>query len=889
MRSLRGWLLRLGGLLGRNRREREFDAELESHLAMHTEDNLHAGMSVAEARRQALIRLGGVEQTKEMVRERRGLPVLEELLQDLRYGARMLRKNPGYASVAILTLALGIGANAAIFSAVYASLVKPLPFRDADRLVAIWKKNPPRGWVRNPISSAEFLAWRDQTQVFEDMAAFTETSCVLTGSGEPEEDRCEVVPSNLFPLLGIEPLRGRGFLPEEDKPGGAKVAILSYGLWQRRFGAEERVIGGAIRVNGTSYTVVGVMPASFSHLYASPYSSSPQLWLSGIALAPTLTWNDYFAIGRLKRDATLQRAETEMDLVSLHLEETYADIKGWRAQLMTVRTLVSGNTRSPLLILMGAVTFVLLIACCNVANLVLARGAGRANEFAMRKALGASQGRLMRQLLTENLLISLAGGALGILLAVWGNKVLLALAPHSLVKSTPALEGAALDLQVLFFAIAIALATTLLFGLAPAMQNARSHVSATLKETERGSLQSPRSGRFRGVLVTTEIACAMVLLTGAGLMIRTLAGLSRVNLGFNPANVLTMRVPLSGVRYAQPQTQAEFWRQAVASVEALPGVESASVTRGLPLEGWAGQFFTTAEQPSPQTGQVPDANYVVVGPHYFHTMQVALRKGRFFDEHDTQTADRVVIVNEELARRYWPGQDPLGKQLRTGSPASKPPWLSVVGVVGNVLTQGPDAGPLAELYIPYQQYPLLLAPQDLVVRTAAGVNSTGLAQAAVQKIHTIDKDQPVTDIRTMGQISVEATGQERMVMSLLGAFAGLALVLSALGLYSVLSYAVAQRTREIGVRMALGAQRHDVLQLVVNGGTRFAILGIAVGTAASLGLTKLMENLLFGVRATDPLTFAGAAILLAGVSVMACYVPARRAMRVDPIVALHYE
>ena len=889
MKLLRALLFRLGGLFRKDQRERELSAEMESHLAMHIEDNLRAGMSAEEARRQALIKLGGLEQTKEMVRERRGLPVLEVLLQDLRYGARMLRKNPGYASVAIVTLALGIGANAAIFSAVYASLVRPLPFRDADRLVAIWKKNLPRGWVRNPISPAEFLAWRDQTQAFEDMAAFTETSCVLTGGGDAEEDRCEMVASNLFPLLGVEPLRGRGFLPDEDKPGGAKVAILSYGLWQRRFGAEERVIGSMIHVNGTSYTVAAVMPASFSHLYASPYSSLPQLWLSGIALAPTLTWNDYFAIGRLKRDATLKRAETEMDLVSLHLEETYADIKGWRAQLMTLRTLVSGDTRSPLLVLMGAATFVLLIACCNVANLVLARGAGRANEFAMRKALGAGQRRLIRQLLTENLLISLAGGALGILLAVWGNKGLLALAPRSLVKSTPALAGAAVDLRVLFFTFAIAFATTLLFGLAPAIQNARSRASATLKETERSSLQSSRSGRFRGILVTTEIACAMVLLTGAGLMIRTLAGLSRVNLGFNPVNVLTMRVPLSGARYTQPQAQAEFWRQAVASVETLPGVESASVARGLPLEGWDGQFFTTADQPNPQTGQVPDANYVVVGPHYFHTMQIALRKGRFFGEHDTQTADRVVIVNEELARRYWPGQDPLGKQLRTGPPASKSPWLSVVGVVGNVLTQGPDAGLLAEFYIPYQQYPLLLTPQHLVVRAAAGVNSGGLPQAAVQKIHAIDKDQPVTDIRTMEQITAEATGQERMVMSLLGSFAGLALVLSALGLYSVLSYAVAQRTREIGVRMALGAQRHDVLRLVVNGGTRFAILGIVAGTAASLALTKLMEDLLFGVRATDPLTFAGAAILLAGVSVMACYIPARRATRVDPMVALRYE
>jgi predicted permease len=889
MRRLRAFFLRFAGLFNKQARDHEFADEMRSHLQLHIEDNLRTGMSAAEARRKAILKLGGIEQTKESYRDRRGLPWLETLLQDVRYAARMLRKSPGFASVAVLTLALGIGANAAIFSVVYSSLLKALPFKDADRLVVIEKRNPPRGWVRNPISAAEFLAWRNQTPVLEDMAAFTEASCVLTGGGGAEEDPCEVVLSSLFPLLGAEPLRGRGFSPDEDKPGGAKVAILSYGLWQRRFGGEEGVIGRAIHVNGASYTVVGVMPADFSHLYASPYSSLPQLWLSGISLAPTLTWNDYFAIGRLKPDATLRRAETEMDLVSLHIGQTYPELRGWRAQIMSLRSLVSGDTRSILLVLMGAVTFVLLIACCNVANLLLARGAGRAGEFAVRKALGAGQWRLIRQLLTENLLISLGGGALGLLFAFWGNKGLLALAPPSLVRSTPGLAVAAVDVRVLAFTFACALATTLFFGLAPALQSTRSRDSEALKDAGRNSLQSSQSGRFRGVLVIAEIAFAMVLLTGAGLMIRTLAGLSRVNLGFNPANVLTLRVPLSGARYTQPQARAEFWRQAVASVEALPGVESASVARGLPMEGWAGQFFTIAEQPNPQAGQVPDANYVVVGPGYFRTLEILLRKGRYFDEHDTQSADRVVIVNEELARRYWPGQDPLGKRLRTGAPTSKEPWLTVIGVVGNVLTRGPDAGLLPELYIPYQQYPWLLAPEHLVVRAAAAVNPASLAQAVVQKIQVLDKDQPATDVRTMEQIARETTGQERMVMSLLGAFAALALVLSALGLYSVLSYAVAQRTREIGVRVALGAQRHEVLQLVVGGGARLAILGIAVGITGSLALTQLMTDLLFGVRATDPPTFVGAAILLAAVSITACYIPARRAMRVDPMVALRYE
>ena len=889
LERLRSIGARILGSLSMRGVDADFEEELESHLALLTEENIRRGLTPEEAARAARLRLGNRTQLRESHRELRGLPVIETFLQDLRYASRTLARNAAYTTVAVITLALGIGANAAIFSAVYVVLLKPLPFPDSERLVAIWKKNPPRGWVRNPISPAEFLAWRDHRQAFEDMAAFTQTSCVLNGGGEAEEDPCEVVSSNLFPLLGASPIRGRQFSPDEDLPGGPRAAILSHGLWQRRFGADDRAIGRAIQVNGASHTVVGVMPASFSHSYETPYGAVPELWVAGIALLPTRTWNDYLGVGRLKPGVGLRQAEAEMDPVSVGLGQAYPELRGWRAQLMTLRTMASGDTRSTLLVLMGAVVFVLLIACANVANLLLARGATRASELAVRHALGASHGRLIRQLLTESLLVSLAGGVLGVLLATWASTGLVALAPSYLLRSAPGLAKAVVDWRVLTFTLAVSLATTIVAGLAPAIHSTTRQTSETLKEAGRGCGPSARGRRLRGVLVVTEIALATVLLAGAGLMVRTLARLGRVNPGFNPASVLTLRVRLSGPRYAGPEARTEFWRRVVASVETLPGVESASVSRGLPIGDWAGQFFTTADRPDPPPGQVPDANYIVVGPDYFRVMQIPLRGGRAFDEHDTTSVERVAIVNEQLARECWPGQDPLGKRLRMGSPASQTPWLSVVGVVGNVQSRGPEAGFHAEVYVPYRQFPWVLSPEHLVVRTTATVNPASLAGAVVREVHRVDKDRPAADVRTMEEVALEPTGERRMVMALLGAFAGIALVLSAMGVYSVLSYSVARRTREIGVRVALGARRGDVLRLVVFDGARLAALGIAAGLGAALSLTQVMAGLLYGVRATDPATLGAVAMLLAAASLVAGYVPARRATAVDPVVALRYE
>src|SRR5882762_7454104 len=887
MSLLRNVARGLRSLFRKEEVDRELDEELRAYSEMAAAEKMKDGLSHKDALRAVRLEQGSVEVTKEVVRFAGWESFIETAWQDLRFGLRSLRKSPGFTTVAVVTLALGIGVNTVIFSAFYAVLLKPLPFEGSDRLVFIAKKNASRGWDRNPISPAEILAWRNQSGAFEDIAAYTQRSCVLTGVGEAEEDPCEVISGNLFPLLGVAPSRGRTFSAEEDEAEGPRAAILSYGLWQRRFAADEKVIGAVIDIDGVSYTIVGVMPSNFSHLYASPYGVLPELWVSGIALSPTHVWNDYFGIGRLKPGVSLQQAEARTNTISVLIEPMNPDLKGWRAQLMTLRTNASGDTRPALFVLMGAVIFVLLIACANVANLLLARGARRANEFAVRNALGASEGRIVRQLLSESLVISIAGAVCGVLLAILGCKGLVALAPRFLVKSVPTLNAGAADFRVLVFTLVVVIATTLLFGLAPALQRARPDLIETLKETGRSSLQSPRNRRLRSALVVSEIALAMVLLIGAGLMVRTLAQLSHMNLGFNPTNVLTLRVPLSGERYKEPQARVQFWERVVSAVEALPTVESASVSRGLPINDWAGQLFTTSDEPNPPAGQVPAANYVVIGPDYFRVMQIALRRGRSYNDHDTNASSRVVIVNEELVRLYWPGRDPLAKRLQVGGQG---PWLTVVGVAGNVLSQGPDAGFHPEIYIPYQQFPWLLGgPKHLVVRTSGTVKPESLVPAVMQEIRQIDKDQPVADIAPMEQIALEPVAQQRMVMALLVSFASLALILSALGIYSVLSYSIAQRTREIGLRMALGAQRGNVLRLVVGGGAGLALLGITIGLAAALALTRLMTGLLFGVHPIDPITFGVVTTVLAVTSILACYVPARRATRVDPMVALRFE
>jgi len=881
--------LRLQTLFRRGHVAQRLDDEIQFHLEQQIAENMAAGMNREEARHAAMRTFGNPTLLKEETRDTWGWTWLEQFVGDIRCGSRMLRRSFGFTAVAVVTLALGIGANTVIFSAVYAALMRPMPFKDVDRLVFVMKNNPPRGWIRNNISPREVISWREQSGAFEDLAAFSGASCVVTGSGEPEEDPCEVASSNLFPVLGVRPFLGRTFSAVEDKANAPKAAILSYGFWRRHFGADEGVIGRAIVVNGLVHTIAGVMPASFSHLYATPFGAVPEMWVSGIALSRQDSDNDYWGVGRLKPGISVKQAEAQMDVVSARIEQESSDLHGWRAQLLSFRENISGDTRPALLVLMGAVILVLLIACANMANLLLARGATRAGEFATRRALGASRSRMVAQLMTESLMLSLTGGLLGVLLATWGCKGMAALAPKYLLNSAPGLANGAADGRVLAFSLAIVLTTTFLFGLAPALQSSSSELTESLKEAGRGGAQTRSNRQFRNALVVCQIALAVILLAGAGLMVRTLSTLSRVDAGFSARNVLTMGVPLSGEQYKQPQTVVDFWQRVIAGVKALPGVESASVSRDLPVDGWAGQFFTTGENPNPPAGQVPDANYLVAGPDYFRTLQIPLKRGRSFNELDTQTSERVVIVNEELARKYWPGEDPLGKQLRPGSPGSDRPWLTVGGVATNVRSQGPDLPFQAEIYVPLEQFPWMLRPQNLLVRTSNGIRPESVARAVVDQVHLVDAGQPAVDVKTMEMVAAEPLMQQRMVMALLVSFAGLALGLSTLGVYSVVFYAVARRTKEMGIRMALGAQPRSLLRLIIGTGLRPVVVGIVAGVVGALMLTRLMTDLLFGVKPNDPTTFVVVSVLLVVTSVLACYLPARQASKVDPMVALRYE
>ena len=812
---------------------------------------------------------------------------MSTLLQDLKFGLRMLAKNPGFTAVAVLTLALGIGANTAIFSVVNAVLLGPLPYRDAGRLVIVWEQNLPRGWTTNIVSTANFHDWRQQNTVFSDMAAVDATSFNLTGAGEPQEIDGERVTANLFALVGVPPMRGRGFVPADDEPSSPPVAIISYGLWQRYYGGDPKVIGRQISLDGHSHTVVGIMPPDFTDAYTTFSDVHGQVWVPGLDMRPRgRTEHAYLALARLKPGVALKQAQVEMDTIARRIENQYPENKGWSVAVVGMHDQIVGLARPVLLVLVAAVAFVLLIACVNLANLLLARAASRAREIAVRSALGASSSRMLRQLLTESVLLALCGGGLGVLIADGGTKALVALSPSALLLVAPGLDAAALNSGVLGFALLLTISTGFLFGLVPAWGMSRPDLTDSLKGSGRGSTESGRGHRLRGFLVTAEFALAFVLVIGAGLMIRTLVRITHFSLGFNPHNVLTLRIPLRGPQYREQSNQAKFFEQLLGRVEALPGVVGSSVASGLPIENQAGMGFVIEENPNPRPEDMPDANYLVVAPNYFRTMGIPLRQGRAFSEADMQDSQRVVIVNEELVRRYWPGQDPLGKRLITGTD-SKLPWVSVVGVAANVRTEGPDAGFKPELYIPYTQYPWLLDPRLLVVRTAG--EPLAMAQAIRREVTALDAAVPIADVRPLDQIAGEPAAPRQFLMTLLSVFAALALVLAGVGIYGVMAYSVAQRTHEFGIRMALGAQRADVLRSVLAQGLLRAGIGLAIGGVAALALAHFLSSLLFEVQPTDPTTFTAVALGLFGLALLACYIPARRATKVDPMVALRYE
>ena len=874
--------------------DRELDAELTSHLEFAVEENLRRGLSPDDARRQALVHFGGTQQARENQRETRSFPLLESTLKDLRFGARLLLKDRSFTAMAVLMLALGIGANTAIFSVVRAVLLKPLPYRDADRLVMVWEQNPHRGWYGNIVSAANFLDWRKQNHVFADLAAFESDYFDLTGDKQPEEVGGERVTTNLFSLLGVQPLRGGLFLPEQEKRGNAGV-ILGYGLWQERYGADPAVVGKPITVNGERLTVVGILPGSFSDDYSASFAGHSRLWVSGLDLHDEgREFHNYHAIGKLKPQVTLAQAQAEMDTIARQIEVQYPDSKGWGVALVALHDQIVEQTRPALLILLCAVGLVLLIACANVANLLLVRATKREREIAVRFALGAGRGQIVRQLLIESTLVSLLGAALGLILAAWASGILVRLLP----PETLGISEAGINAAVLLFATVVALATGISFGMVPALEASKTRLNETLKESGHNSDKSARRKGLRDVLVVAEFALALTLLFGAGLMIRTLIHLTRVELGFNPENLVSMKVPLQGPQYDQDQQkQALFYRQLIARVRALPGVEAATVARGVPMDDWSGWDFVTADNPNPPAGDVPDANYVVVGPDYFRTLGIPVRSGRPFSEHDTATAEPAVIVSQSLADRYWPGQNPIGKLLKVGSDPNdkKLPWLSVIGVVGNVKSQGQFAPLVPEIYVPYTQFPWILYPRHILVRTSS--SPAAIVPAIRQEVANLDKEVPVSDVTSVHEIVARRVRPNQTVMILLGSFAALALMLAAFGIYSVISYAVTERTHEIGIRMALGADRESVTRMVVGHGLLLTAIGVALGLLGALGITRLLASLpievrvplLFDVRPLDPLTLGCVSALLILVALVACYIPAHRATRVQPTVALRYE
>lgn len=805
-------------------------------------------------------------------------------LQDLRYGLRMLLKSPGFTTVAVITLALGIGANTAIFSVVKSVLLKPLPFTKPDRLVNLWESNPHNpGDEIMPVAPADFLDWRSRTHSFAEIGASYDVQKSLTGVGEPVALIGYAFSANVFHVLGVTPLLGRTFTAEEDRPGADHVVVLAYSLWERKFGSDPGIVGKTITLDGQSYSVLGVMRPGFN------YPRTVEFWVP-IALNPAGMADRKLPflrlVARLKPGVTLQQASADLNNVAAQLQKEYPDTNAQRsAKVDPIRKLYVGDIEPALLALLGAVGFVLLIACANLANLLLARSAGRRKEFAVRVALGASRGRLARQLLSESLLISLSGGLLGLLLAFWSRGTLLKLFPNDIANlHIPRVENIPLDGGVVVFALLLSVLTGVLFGLLPALHTSVANVYETLKEGGRAGAAAGRE-RTRSVLVIVEMALSLVLLAGAGLMIKTFLRLQGASLGFNPEHVLTAEVLLPRTKYPKLEDHVRFLNGALPKIEALPGVKSAAVVGFPPLSGfWGATKFSLEGQTAPPA-EMPQADFNFVSSSYFRTIEVPLLVGRDFQASDTATAPQVVVINQTMARQFWPKENPVGKRI-SADPAmfEKSSW-EIVGVVGDVKHFGVAEPTHPTIYRPFAQgnFPLM----TFVIRTQ--VPPMTLAKAVREVIWSVDKDQPIFKVITMEEAAGQSVTLRKISMILLAMFAGLALFLAVVGLFGVMAYLVTQRTHEMGVRMALGARPGDISQLVLGQGFRLAIVGIGIGTAAALGLTRLLTSLLFGVRPQDPATFVGVATLLAGVALLASYLPARRASKVDPMVALRYE
>jgi predicted permease len=866
--------------LQRAKTEREMDAEMRFHLEMETEKNIRRGMSEEAARLAAQRSFGGIERTKETYRDFTRFRWLEEVWQDLRYGARMLLKKPGFTSIAVLTLALGIGANTAIFSVIYTVLIRELPFADADRLVTIWETHP--DIPRAPATIPEFQDWRAQAKSFQEMAVHSDRyrNAMLTAGSETVQVQGALVSQNLFSMLGLKPILGRAFLPEEDKPGANKVIILSQALWRQNLAGDQEIIGKSVQLNGDSFTVIGVMGEQY------PHDKDVWLPLSHIPAENFTSRSNHsvWVIGRLKPGVTIEEARTEMETIAARLQIAYPEFnKNIGVELMPLRNQLVGNLRPIVLLLFAAVALILLIACANVSNLLLAQSAGRRKELALRAALGAGRGRLVRQLLIESLLLALLGGIAGLLLAKWSipplRSGLLGIAPAKI----PGLETIGIDRITLAFTFGASLLTGLLFGVLPALQVSRIDLSHALKEGGKGSAGVGRRNLSR-TLVVAEVALAVIVLAGAGLLIRSFNRLLQVDPGFRADHLLSLKINLPPSQYQTDEQVSSFYQKLQPLIRALPGVQQVAMINWLPMGPSLAADPITTDGQWPEPGKDPIAQFRGVDQCFFELMQIPLRSGRHFDETDMLNNPRKsVIINETLARRFYSTQGPVGKPIYTRGPQNKPLAFNIIGVVADIKDLGMEAPVEPEIY-----WPGVSREAVLLVRTTA--EPLSLAPEVHQAVLSIDSALPLQLARSVEEILYTSHAHRRWAASLLSVIALLALVLAAIGIYGVVAYSVTQRTQEIGIRMALGAQASDVLQLIIGRGIAPALLGIAFGLAAALALSHLITNLapglLFEVRTTDPATFVTITLLLVVIALAACYLPARKATRVDPLVSL---
>jgi putative ABC transport system permease protein len=893
MDRLRQLFHRLGSFFRRGKLEEELDAELSAHLELAIEENLRRGMPADEARRQALIRFGGTEQAKEQHREARGLPILDVLLQDLRYAARQLLKSPGFTTAAVLTLALGIAVNATMFSMVSAFLLRRPPGREPDRVAVVTSVNPASGFQAdaNPVSAPNYLAWRGANDVFSEMAAADQYRTVsMNGqgqsvtAGQPEALRAAAVSPNYFSVLGVSPQQGRTFSDGEDQPGRDHVVILSHELWEQRFGSSDSLIGRTIRLNRENYTVIGVMPATF-HLLGFPH----QLWMPLALTAADQTAaarkdRSLYLFARLKSGVTLEQARAEMVTLARRAGESFPETdKGWGAAVRTLPDfLVYGfGIRSAIGVMMTTVGFVLLIACANVAGLLLTRAGGRRKELAIRITLGAGRLHIVRQLLTEGLVIALLGGSVGLLLAYWGiHFVGASLTFNEAISAVPL----SLDWNVLVFSMGVSLLCAVLCGLAPALQASRTDVNTHLKNESRTASPSRSHSRLRTVMVTGEIALALFLLVGTGLLFRGIFLIEHQNLGFRAAHLLTAGVTLDKATYKDSPEQSLFVRNLIARLKDIPGADAVAIGSDLPATGPDSVTLRIKGQLELPANQRLTALDSVVSTDYFEAAGIPLLHGRTFTETDTATSPRVVVVNEEFVHRHLQDQEPLGKQIQLDAGAT-PQWSEIVGVVGNVKSYSEATRDDPQVYEPFPQR--VVPSFSIMIRASSDPN--GLASALRNAVAQADADLPLARLMSMPALIERQKGGDPVFVRVLGTFAFLALILAAIGIYGLIAYSVGQRTREIGIRMALGARSSDVLRIVLREGMKMTGIGALIGLALALPLPKLFDAMFYGLHLREPRLYFIVPAAIFAVAILATYIPARRAARVDPMVALHQE